>query len=161
MAKITFGNKEFVPPPADSPIETPLEKPPEKLLKSPSRKLTKKEVLILISVVLSLVFLGWFPTQVLYKTKVIKLQQQIAQIDPLNKVEVDLRHKLAKLEVDLKVDDDDLYKILSQMRNERRLLILDQLEQIQLFKSKQNVYMFDYFNSKTQELKQKEILYHR
>ena len=161
MAKITFGNKEFVTPPADSPIETPLEKPPEKLLKSPSRKLTKKEVLILISVVLSLVFLGWFPTQVMYKTKVIKLQQQIAQIDPLNKVEVDLRHKLAKLEVDLKVDDDDLYKILSQMRNERRLLILDQLEQIQLFKSKQNVYMFDYFNSKTQELKQKEILYHR
>ena len=161
MAKITFGNKEFVPPPSDSPIETPLEKPPEKLLKSPSRKLTKKEVLILISVVLSLVFLGWFPTQVMYKTKVIKLQQQIAQIDPLNKVEVDLRHKLAKLEVDLKVDDDDLYKILSQMRNERRLLILDQLEQIQLFKSKQNVYMFDYFNSKTQELKQKEILYHR
>ena len=161
MAKITFGNKEFVPPPADSPIETPSEKPPEKRLKSPSRKLTKKEILILIGVVLSLVFLGWFPTQVMYKTKVIKLQQQIAQIDPLNKVEVDLRHKLAKLEVDLKVDDDDLYKILSQMRNERRLLILDQLEQIQLFKSKQNVYMFDYFNSKTQELKQKEILYHR
>ena len=158
MAKITFGNKEFVPPPADSPIETPSEKPPEKLLKSPSRKLTKKEVLILISVVLSLVFLGWFPTQVMYKTKVIKLQ---AQIDPLNKVEVDLRHKLAKLEVDLKVDDDDLYKILSQMRNERRLLILDQLDQIQLFKSKHNIYMFDYLNSKTQELKQKEILYHR
>jgi len=161
MAKITFGNKEFVPPPVDSPTETPLEKPPEKPIKSPSRKLTKKEVLILIGVVLSLVFLGWFPTQVMYKTKVIKLQQQIDQIDPLNKVEVDLRHKLVKLEVDLKVDDDDLYKILSQMRNERRLLILDQLDQIQLFKSKQNVYMFDYFNSKTQELKQKELLYHR
>lgn len=161
MAKITFGNKEFTPPSVNSPIETPLEKPPEKPIKSPSRKLTKKEVLILIGVVLSLVFLGWFPTQVMYKTKVIKLQQQIAQIDPLNKVEVDLRHKLAKLEVDLKVDDDDLYKILSQMRNERRLLILDQLEQIQMFKSKQNVYMFDYFNSKTQELKQKELLYHR
>ena len=161
MAKITFGNKEFVPPPVDSPTETPLEKPPEKPIKSPSRKLTKKEVLILIGVVLSLVFLGWFPTQVMYKTKVIKLQQQIDQIDPLNKVEVDLRHKLVKLEVDLKVDDDDLYKILSQMRNERRLLILDQLEQIQMFKSKQNVYMFDYFNSKTQELKQKELLYHR
>ena len=153
MAKITVGNKEFTPPPANPPPEEPT---------TPTlRKLTKKEVLILISVVLSLVFLGWFPTQVMYKTKVIKLQQRIAQIDPLNKVEVDLRHKLAKLEVDLKVDDDDLYKILSQMRNERRLLILDQLEQIQLFKSKQNVYMFDYFNSKTQELKQKEILYHR
>jgi len=161
MAKITFGNKEFIPPPINSPTETPLEKPLEKPIKSPSRKLTKKEVLILIGVVLSLVFLGWLPTQVIYKTKVIKLQQQIDQIDPLNKVEVDLRHKLTKLEVDLKVDDDDLYKILSQMRNERRLLILDQLEQIQMFKSKQNVYMFDYFNSKTQELKQKELLYHR
>ena len=155
MGKIFVGGTEFNAPPKNPPIVDVVK------LKSPSRKLTKKEILILISVVLSLVFLGWFPTQVMYKTKVIKLQQQIAQIDPLNKVEVDLRHKLAKLEVDLKVDDDDLYKILSQMRNERRLLILDQLEQIQLFKSKQNVYMFDYFNSKTQELKQKELLYHR
>ena len=105
--------------------------------------------------------MGWLPTQLIYKTKVLKLEQKIVQLDPLNKIEVDLRHKLSKLEVDLNVDDDDLYKILSQMRNERRLLILDQLEQIQLFKSKQNVYMFDYFNSKTQELKQKELLYHR
>jgi len=161
MAKITFGNKEFIPPPVDSPTETPLENPPEKPIKSPSRKLTKKEVLILIGVVLSLVFLGWLPTQLIYKTKVLKLEQKIVQLDPLNKIEVDLRHKLSKLEVDLNVDDDDLYKILSQMRNERRLLILDQLDQIQLFKSKQNVYMFDYFNSKTQELKQKELLYHR
>jgi hypothetical protein len=157
MAKITFGNKEFIPPPINSPTETPLEKP----IKSPSRKLTKKEVLILIGVVLSLVFLGWFPTQVMYKTKVIKLQQQIDQIDPLNKVEVDLRHKLTKLEVDLKVDDDDLYKILSQMRNERRLLILDQLEQIQLYKSIQNITTVEFYNNKIQELKQKELLYHR
>lgn len=161
MGKITFGNKEFIPPSADSPIETPLENPPEKLIKSPSRKLTKKEVLILIGMVSLLLFLGWFPTQLIYKNKVKKLEQTIVHLDPLNKVEVDLRHKLANLEVDLKVDDDDLYKILSQLRNERRLLILDQLDQIQLFKSKQNVYMFDYFNSKTQELKQKELLYHR
>jgi len=148
MAKITFGNKEFIPPPVDSPTETPLENPPEKPIKSPSRKLTKKEVLILIGVVLSLVFLGWLPTQLIYKTKVLKLEQKIVQLDPLNKIEVDLRHKLSKLEVDLNVDDDDLYKILSQMRNERRLLILDQLDQIQLFKSKQNVYMFDYLTVK-------------
>ena len=105
--------------------------------------------------------MGWLPTQLIYKTTVLKLEQKIVQLDPLNKIEVDLKHKLDKLEQDLKVEDDDLYKILSQMRNERRLLILDQLDQIQLFKSKQNVYMFDYFNSKTQELKQKELLYHR
>ena len=80
---------------------------------------------------------------------------------PLNKIEVDLRHKLDKLEQDLKVDDDDLYKILSKLRNQRKLQIVDQLDQIQLFKSKQNVYLFDYINSKTQELKQKELLYHR
>ena len=153
MAKITVGNKEFTPPPANPPPEEPT---------TPTlRKLTKKEVLILIGVVSSLLFLGWLPTQLVYKAKITKLEQKIVQLDPLNKIEVDLRHKLSKLEVDLNVDDDDLYKILSQMRNERRLLILDQLEQIQMFKSKQNVYMFDYFNSKTQELKQKELLYHR
>jgi len=101
------------------------------------------------------------PTQLVYKYKINKLEQQIDQIDPLNKVEVDLRHKLAKLETDLKVDDDDLYKILSQMRNERRLLILDQLEQIQLYKSIQNITTVEFYNNKIQELKQKELLYHR
>ena len=156
MGKIFVGGTEFAAPSTNPPLESPVV-----LLPSSLRKLTKKEVLILIGVVSSLLFLGWLPTQLIYNNKVKKLEQTIVQLDPLNKIEVDLRHKLAKLEVDLKVDDDDLYKILSQMRNERRLLILDQLEQIQLFKSKQNVYMFDYFNSKTQELKQKEILYHR
>ena len=153
MAKITVGNKEFTPPPANpSP-----EEPPTPTL----RKLTKKEVLILIGVVSSLLFLGWLPTQLVYKAKITKLEQKIVQLDPLNKIEVDLNHKLDKLEQDLKVDDDDLYKILSQLRNQRKLQILDQLDQIQLFKSKQNVYLFDYLNSKTQELKQKELLYHR
>lgn len=153
MAKITVGNKEFTPPPANPPPE----EPPTPTL----RKLTKKEVLILIGVVSSLLFLGWLPTQLVYKAKITKLEQKIVQLDPLNKIEVDLNHKLDKLEQDLKVDDDDLYKILSQLRNQRKLQILDQLDQIQLFKSKQNVYLFDYLNSKTQELKQKELLYHR
>jgi hypothetical protein len=104
---------------------------------------------------------GFLPTQLVYKHRISKLEQQIDQIDPLNKVEMDLRRKLAKLEVDLKVDDDDLYKILSQMRNERRLLILDQLEQIQLYKSIQNITTVEFYNNKIQELKQKELLYHR
>ena len=47
------------------------------------------------------------------------------------------------------------------MRNERRLLILDQLEQIQLYKSIQNITTVDFYNNKIQELKQKELLYHR
>jgi len=153
MAKITVGNKEFTPPPSNPPPE----EPPTPTL----RKLTKKEVLILIGVVLSLLFLGWMPTQLVYKAKITKLEQKIVQLDPLNKIELDLNHKLDKLEQDLKVEDDDLYKILSKLRSDRKLQILDQLDQIQLFKSRQNVYLFDYLNSKTQELKQKELLYHR
>ena len=155
MGKIFVGGTEFNAPPKNPPI-VDVVKPISSI-----RKLTKKEIVILSAIVISLLIMGWLPTQLIYKTTVLKLEQKIVQLDPLNKIEVDLRHKLSKLEVDLNVDDDDLYKILSQMRNERRLLILDQLDQIQLFKSKQNVYMFDYFNSKTQELKQKEILYHR
>jgi len=155
MGKIFVGGTEFNAPPKNPPI-VDVVKPISSI-----RKLTKKEIVILSSIVISLLIMGWLPTQLIYKTTVLKLEQKIVQLDPLNKIEVDLRHKLSKLEVDLNVDDDDLYKILSQMRNERRLLILDQLDQIQLFKSKQNVYMFDYFNSKTQELKQKELLYHR
>ena len=155
MGKIFVGGTEFNAPPKNPPI-VDVVKPISSI-----RKLTKKEIVILSAIVISLLIMGWLPTQLIYTAKVLKLEQKIVQLDPLNKIEVDLRHKLSKLEVDLNVDDDDLYKILSQMRNERRLLILDQLEQIQMFKSKQNVYMFDYFNSKTQELKQKELLYHR
>ena len=155
MGKIFVGGTEFNAPPKNPPI-VDVVKPISSI-----RKLTKKEIVILSAIVISLLIMGWLPTQLIYKTTVLKLEQKIVQLDPLNKIEVDLKHKLDKLEQDLKVEDDDLYKILSQMRNERRLLILNQLDQIQLFKSKQNVYMFDYFNSKTQELKQKELLYHR
>ena len=156
MGKIFVGGTEFAAPSTNPPLESPVV-----LLPSSLRKLTKKVVLILIGVVSSLLFLGWLPTQLVYKAKITKLEQKIVQLDPLNKIEVDLNHKLDKLEQDLKVDDDDLYKILSKLRNQRKLQIVDQLDQIQLFKSKQNVYLFDYINSKTQELKQKELLYHR
>jgi len=124
-------------------------------------KFTKKEIYTLVGVVLFLVTLGFLPTQITYKHKISKLEQQIDQIDPLNKVETDLRYKLSKLESDINVEDDDLYKILSQMRNERRLMILDQLEQIQLYKSIQNITTIEFYNNKIQELKQKELLYHR
>jgi hypothetical protein len=159
MGKIFVGGKQFTPPPTNPTTESPPE--PPSLPSSTLRKLTKKEVLILIGVISSLLFVGWLPTYMVYKVKITKLEQKIVQLDPLNKIEVDLRHKLDKLEQDLKVNDDDLYKILSKLRNQRKLQIVDQLDQIQLFKSKQNVYLFDYINSKTQELKQKELLYHR
>jgi hypothetical protein len=157
MAKIMVGNKEFTPPPISPTTEQVVETPKPSSL----RKFTKKEIYTLVGVVLFLVTLGFLPTQITYKHKISKLEQQIDQIDPLNKVETDLRYKLSKLESDINVEDDDLYKILSQMRNERRLMILDQLEQIQLYKSIQNITTVEFYNNKIQELKQKELLYHR
>jgi len=151
------GNKEFTPPPISPTTEQVVETPKPSSL----RKFTKKEIYTLVGVVLFLVTLGFLPTQITYKHKISKLEQQIDQIDPLNKVETDLRYKLSKLESDINVEDDDLYKILSQMRNERRLMILDQLEQIQLYKSIQNITTIEFYNNKIQELKQKELLYHR
>jgi hypothetical protein len=157
MGKIMVGNKEFTPPPISPTTEQVVETPKPSSL----RKFTKKEIYTLVGVVLFLVTLGFLPTQITYKHKISKLEQQIDQIDPLNKVETDLRYKLSKLESDINVEDDDLYKILSQMRNERRLMILDQLEQIQLYKSIQNITTIEFYNNKIQELKQKELLYHR
>jgi hypothetical protein len=157
MGKIMVGNKEFTPPPISPTTEQVVETPKPSSL----RKFTKKEIYTLVGVVLFLVTLGFLPTQITYKHKISKLEQQIDQIDPLNKVETDLRYKLSKLESDINVEDDDLYKILSQMRNERRLMILDQLEQIQLYKSIQNITTVEFYNNKIQELKQKELLYHR
>ena len=153
MGKINFGGKEFIPPPSN-PTET-------KSSISPLRKITKKELYILITIVSFLIMLGWLPTYLTFKYKVSKLEQKIDQIDPLYKIEVDLNNKLEKLEKDLKVDDDDLYKILSKLRNDRKLQILDQLEQIQLYKSLQKITTTDFYNNKLQELKQKELLYHR
>ncbi len=155
MAKINFGGKEFIPPPANSVEQTQTE------IKSPLRKITKRELYILIGIVSLLVLSGWLPTYLTFKYKVSKLEQKIDQIDPLAKIQVDLNNKLDKLEKDLKVDDDDLYKILSKLRNERKLLILDQLEQIQLYKSLQKITTTDFYTNKLQELKQKELLYHR
>jgi hypothetical protein len=154
MGKIMVGNKEFTPPPISPTTEQVVETPKPSSL----RKFTKKEIYTLVGVVLFLVTLGFLPTQITYKHKISKLEQQIDQIDPLNKVETDLRYKLSKLESDINVEDDDLYKILSQMRNERRLMIL---EQIQLYKSIQNITTIEFYNNKIQELKQKELLYHR
>ena len=155
MGKIYVGvdRKEFQAPSA-KPVE-------QQLPQVNSRKFTKNEIYTLIGVVLFLLTLGFLPTQITYKHKISKLEQQIDQIDPLNKVETDLRYKLSKLESDINIEDDDLYKILSQMRNERRLMILDQLEQIQLYKSIQNITTVEFYNNKIQELKQKELLYHR
>lgn len=154
MGKIFVGGKEFNPPPA-----VPNESLPTK--NTDIRKLTKKEVIILISMILLLCSIGWLPTHIIYKSKISKLEQKIELLDPLNKIEKDLRNKLDKLEQDLKIDDDDLYKILTQLRNKRKLEILNELEQIQLFKSNQNIINFDFFNDKKQQLKQKELLYHR
>ena len=92
MGKIFVGGKEFNPPPS-SPSTIEENKP-----KSPSRKLSRKEIIILISVILTLLILGWLPTQLIYKFKISKLEQKIEQLDPLNKIEIDLKYKLSKLE---------------------------------------------------------------
>lgn len=152
MPKITIGNKEFIPPSTNLSSESS---------QSPLKRLSNKEILILIGVISSLLIAGWLPTYLVYKSKITKLEQNIEVLDPLNKIEVELNHKLDKLEKDLKIDDDDLYKILMTLRNDRKIKILNQLEQIQVFKSKQNILTFEFFNLKKEELKQKELLYHR
>lgn len=153
MGKIMLGNKEFIPPPANPPPP----QPPQ----PPIRKFTNKEILILIGVVLSLLTMGWLPTKLVYDIKMVRLEQKIDQLDPLNKIEINLNKKLDKLNSELKVEDDDLYKLLTELRNKRRLELLDQLDQIRSFKSKQDIITSEYFILKKEELKQKELLYHR
>jgi hypothetical protein len=86
--------------------------------------------------------------------------QEKAQVDEGEDEDNFIIHEFEQTQVE-PGEDDDLYKILSQMRNERRLMILDQLEQIQLYKSIQNITTIEFYNNKIQELKQKELLYHR
>ena len=86
----------------------------------------------------------------------------VSIVDPLITIEKDLNDKLkiAAKQLD-KIDDDDLYKVVMEAKSKKMEIIKEQLKDIETFRSNHINSITVYYNNKKDELKNKEILYHR
>ena len=94
--------------------------------------------------------------------RVNDLSNVISFVDPLITIEKDLNDKLklASKQLD-KIDDDDLYKVVMEAKSKKIETIKEQLKDIETFRSNHINSITVYYNNKKDELKNKEILYHR
>jgi len=82
--------------------------------------------------------------------------------DPLTLLQNDLNSKLITTSKQLdKIQDEDLYKVVMEKKGKKIEQIKEQLESINQFKLKQSNEVQSFILIKKDELKQKEILYHR
>lgn len=83
-------------------------------------------------------------------------------VDPLTILQIDLNNKLIATSKQLdKIEDEDLYKVVMEKKGKKIEQIKEQIELINQFKLKQSNEVQSFILNKKDELKQKEILYHR
>ena len=83
-------------------------------------------------------------------------------VDPLTILQTDLNNKLIVTSKQLdKIEDEDLYKVVMEKKGKKIEQIKEQIELINQFKLKQSNEVQSFILIKKDELKQKEILYHR
>ena len=83
-------------------------------------------------------------------------------VDPLTILQTDLNNKLIATSKQLdKIEDEDLYKVVMEKKGKKIEQIKEQIELINQFKLKQSNEVQSFILNKKDELKQKEILYHR
>ena len=165
MGKVSLNIPE---PKPVTPIKTP-QSIPVTPVKTPIQvksnllpELTRKEwisVLTAVFIVLSVGFSLGFVTNV---KRVNDLSNIVSIVDPLITIEKDLNDKLkiAAKQLD-KIDDDDLYKVVMEAKSKKMEIIKEQLKDIETFRSNHINSITVYYNNKKDELKNKEILYHR
>jgi hypothetical protein len=162
MGKISFSGQKPEPQPKITPDQPMPVKPPVEIKPNLLPELTKKEwisVFTAVFIVLSVGFcLGFF---INYK-RLNNTSHIISIIDPLITIEKDLNDKLrsASKQID-KIDDDDLYKVVMEVKGKKIESIKEQLKDIETFRSNHINSINLYYNNKKDELKKKEILYHR
>ena len=112
-----------------------------------------------VFIVLSVGFSLGFVTNI---KEVNDLSKIVSIVDPLITIEKDLNDKLkvAAKQLD-KIDDDDLYKVVMEAKSKKMEIIKEQLKDIETFRSNHINSITVYYNNKKDELKNKEILYHR
>ena len=154
MGKVSLS----IPQPAPvTPVKTPIQVKSNLL-----PELTRKEwisVLTAVFIVLSVGFSLGFVTNV---KRVNDVSNIVSIVDPLITIEKDLNDKLklAAKQLD-KIDDDDLYKVVMEAKSKKMEIIKEQLKDIETFRSNHINSITVYYNNKKDELKNKEILYHR
>jgi len=157
MGKVSLNISQPAPVTPSTPIKTPIQVKSNLL-----PELTRKEwisVLTAVFIVLSVGFSLGFVTNV---KRVNDLSNIVSIVDPLITIEKDLNDKLklAAKQLD-KIDDDDLYKVVMEAKSKKMEIIKEQLKDIETFRSNHINSITVYYNNKKDELKNKEILYHR
>ena len=125
-------------------------------------ELTRKEWISVLTAVFIVFSVGFSLGFVVNVKRVNDLSNVISIVDPLITIEKDLNDKLklASKQLD-KIDDDDLYKVVMEAKGKKIETIKEQLKDIETFRSNHINSITVYYNNKKDELKNKEILYHR
>ncbi len=124
--------------------------------------LTKKEWTAVLTAVFTVLLVGFSLGYIVNIKRLNDVSNIISTVDPLIQLENDLNDKLtfASKQMD-KIEDDDLYKVVMEAKGKKIESIKEQLKDIETFRSNHINSINVYYNNKKDELKKKEILYHR
>ena len=125
-------------------------------------QLTKKEWTAVLTAVFIILLVGFSLGYIVNIKRLNDVSNIISTVDPLIQLEKDLNDKLtfASKQMD-KIEDDDLYKVVMEAKGKKIESIKEQLKDIETFRSNHINSINVYYNNKKDELKKKEILYHR
>ena len=160
MGKVSLSAPQPTPVTPSTPV-TPI-KTPHQVKSNLLPELTRKEWISVLTAVFIVFSVGFSLGFVVNIKRVNDLSNVISFVDPLITIEKDLNDKLklASKQLD-KIDDDDLYKVVMEAKGKKIQTIKEQLKDIETFRSNHINSITVYYNNKKDELKNKEILYHR
>ena len=160
MGKVSLSVPQPTPVTPSTPV-TPI-KTPHQVKSNLLPELTRKEWIAVLTAVFIVFSVGFSLGFVVNIKRVNDLSNVISIVDPLITIEKDLNDKLklASKQLD-KIDDEDLYKVVMEAKGKKIQIIKEQLKDIEIFRSNHINSITVYYNNKKDELKNKEILYHR
>lgn len=168
MGKVSLSISQPAPVTPSTPIKTP-QSIPVTPVKTPIQvksnllpELTRKEWISVLTAVFIVLSVGFSLGFVINVKRLNDVSNIVSIVDPLITIEKDLNDKLkiAAKQLD-KIDDDDLYKVVMEAKSKKMEIIKEQLKDIETFRSNHINSITVYYNNKKDELKNKEILYHR
>jgi hypothetical protein len=168
MGKVSLSIPQPAPVTPSTPIKTPQSIPvtpvktPIQVKSNLLSELTRKEWISVLTAVFIVLSVGFSLGFVVNIKRVNDVSNIVSIVDPLITIEKDLNDKLklAAKQLD-KIDDDDLYKVVMEAKSKKMEIIKEQLKDIETFRSNHINSITVYYNNKKDELKNKEILYHR
>jgi len=161
MGKVSLNISQPSPVTPSTPIKTP-QPTPIQVKSNLLPELTRKEWISVLTAVFIVLSVGFSLGFVVNIKRVNDVSNIVSIVDPLITIEKDLNDKLkiAAKQLD-KIDDDDLYKVVMEAKSKKMEIIKEQLKDIETFRSNHINSITVYYNNKKDELKNKEILYHR